>query len=130
MARRYVPSLVQAQQTLLVYGISFCYVRIMSENIQSAMFEILKRIQTDIGDVKSRLGGVENRLGGLESRVGSLEQRVSVMDARMERMEQIQRRMRRDNAAVLVMMRGAAALFDERLTAIEEDVKSLKRGRL
>jgi hypothetical protein len=50
----------------------------MGENVQSSLFEILKRVQTDVADVKERQG----------------------------RMEQILLKHRRVSAALLVMFRG------------------------
>lgn len=66
-----------------------------SENVQSAMLEILKRIQTDVADVKGRL----------------------------DRLEALVRKQGRDSAAMLVMMRGTVGIYDERLKVIEEDVR-------
>ena len=94
-------------------------VRLMAENVQSAMLEILKRIQTDVSDVKQRLGGVEQRLGGVEQRVGGIGQR-------MERVEDSVARQRRDSAAMLVMMRGTVGVFDERLLRVEEDIRLVR----
>lgn len=91
----------------------------MTENVESAMFEILKRIQVDVGDVKGRLERVETRLGHVETRLERVE-------TRLERMEVAAKRQRREGAAMLVMMRGAAGIFDERLEAIEDDVRALK----
>ena len=68
-----------------------------SENVQSAMLEILKRIQTDVADVKGRL----------------------------DRLEALVRKQGRDSAAMLVMMRGTVGIYDERLKVIEEDVRLL-----
>lgn len=59
------------------------------------MLEILKRIQTDVADVKGRL----------------------------DRLEALVRKQGRDSAAMLVMMRGTVGIYDERLKVIEEDVR-------
>ena len=77
----------------------------MPDNIQSAMFEILKRMQTDVSDIKTR---------------------VERLDTRVERFEMIAKRQRRDGAAMLVMMRGAVGVFDERMKGLEPDVKLLQ----
>jgi predicted nuclease with TOPRIM domain len=91
----------------------FWYVPAMTDNnIQSAMLEILKRIQADVSDVKTRLGQVESRLGQVESR--------------QERMEDMIKKHRRDSAAMLVMMRGTVGVFDERMSDLEEDVRLIK----
>jgi hypothetical protein len=91
----------------------------MPENVQSAMLEILKRIQSDMADVKNRLAGVEGRLGGVEGRLGGLE-------GRMERIEDIVGKQRRDSAAMLVMMRATVGAFDERLLRVEGDIGLIK----
>lgn len=80
----------------------------MTENVQSVMLEILKRIQSDVTDLKS---GVAN----LETRVG--------------RLEDLALKQRRDSAAMLVMMRGTIGVFNERMDAVEIDVMTLKEGR-
>jgi hypothetical protein len=77
----------------------------MVSNVESAMLEILKRIQTDVAEVKTRLGGVETRLGSVEAEM---------------------KKHRRDSAAMLVMMRGTVGVYDERLSAVEKDVRALQ----
>ncbi len=69
----------------------------MSENVQSAMFEILKKIQADIAAMGSSLARVEKIV---------LEQRTN-------------------GAAVLVMMRATVGVFDKRLLDVEEDVREI-----
>jgi hypothetical protein len=69
----------------------------MSENVQSAMLEILKTIQADVSGLK----------------------------ARMDKLETLARKQGRDSAAMLVMMRGTVGIYDERMKVIEEDVRLL-----
>jgi hypothetical protein len=69
----------------------------MSENVQSAMFEILKKIQADI----------------------------AAMDSRLARVEKIVLEQRTNGAAVLVMMRATVGAFDKRLIDVEEDVREI-----
>jgi uncharacterized protein YukE len=71
----------------------------MTDNVQDAMLEILKRIQADVGDVKSRVGRVETEIAEVQSTL---------------------RKMRRDQAGMLVMMRATAGDFDERVRELEE----------
>jgi hypothetical protein len=68
------------------------------EHVQDIMLDILKRIQTDVADIKMRV----------------------------EKLEDLGKKHRRDSAAMLVMMRGTAAVFNERLLAVEVDVRGLK----
>ena len=83
------------------------------------MFEILKRVQTDVSDIKTRVERIETRVERIETRVERLETRA-------ERFELIAKRQRRDSAAMLVMMRGTVGVFDERMKELEADVKLLQ----
>jgi hypothetical protein len=75
----------------------------MTDNtVQSAMLEILKRIQADVSGLKSE---------------------VSDLRASHARMEDMIKKHRRDSAAMLVMMRGTVGVFDERMSDLEEDVR-------
>lgn len=84
----------------------------MVENVQSAMFEILKRIQSDVSDVKTRLESVETRLGLVETKLETVARDV--------------KKTRLESAGMMVLMRSAAGTFDKRLTDIEDDVKFVK----
>lgn len=77
----------------------------MTDNVQSAMLEILKRIQTDVSGVKSDVSDVKSQL---------------------ERVEDTVIKQRRDTAAMLVMMRGTVGIFDERLLGVGEDIQLVK----
>lgn len=70
----------------------------MSDNVQSAMFEVLKRIQADVSDTNVRL----------------------------ERVEKLVKKQRRDSAAMLVMMRATAGEFEERISDLDDEMK--RRG--
>ena len=65
----------------------------MSENVQSAIFEILKSIQATLAE----------------------------HGRRFERIEDLIHKQRRDSAAMLVMMRGTAGVYEDRLTQLEVD---------
>lgn len=88
----------------------------MPDNIQSAMFEILKRVQTDLASVKTDVSEIKVRLENLDKRV--------------ERLEDIAKKQRRDSAAMLVMMRGTVGVFNERLNELDVNMVLLKeRGQ-
>jgi hypothetical protein len=72
----------------------------MSENVETAVLEILKRIQTDVGDVKEHVIGLEG----------------------------VVRKMRQDNAGMLVMMRATAGHFEARFSDLEDKVARLERA--
>lgn len=95
----------------------------MSDNVQSAMYEILKRIQTDMSDVKTRLGGVETRLGGVEARLGGVETRLGAVETRLDKVENGLHRVRQQNAGILALLTHAARGYDVRLAEFEERVK-------
>jgi hypothetical protein len=73
----------------------------MSDNVQTATLEILKKIQADISGIKDRL----------------------------DRIEDINRKQRRDSAGMLVMMRATAGDFDERVSEVEARVEALEARR-
>ncbi|PTM41369.1 hypothetical protein [Bosea sp. 124] len=77
----------------------------MSENAQTAMFEILKSIQADLAEHRKLFAGVNARFDGLEDLV---------------------RKQRRDTAGLLVMAKSVTGTFAEDLAAIEERVRVLE----
>ena len=74
----------------------------MTENVETAMFEILKNIQGDLAAFRAEA------------------------EIRFQRLEDGQRKQRRDLAAMLVMARGVVGDFDERVTKVEERVAALE----
>jgi hypothetical protein len=81
----------------------------MSDNVENAVFEILKRIQGDI------------TLGRSE-----MKQFRQDAETRFERLETLVRKQRRDGAAMLVMMRAAAGDFEERLAVVEQQLAAFE----
>ena len=79
------------------------------------MLEILKRIQTDVADIKGRVERFE----------GSVER----LDGNFQRLEGMAKKQRRDSAAMLVMIRGTAGVFDERMSELELDIQLIKDRR-
>ena len=72
------------------------------ENVQSVTLDILKAIQASIADLDGRV------------------------DARMSVIEDLMRKQRCDMAGILVLMKGAAGQFDERVTDLERRVTTLE----
>ena len=91
----------------------------MADNVQSAMLEILKRIQSD-------LAGVKSDVTDLKSDVAALKSDVADVKSRLERVEDVVVKQRRDSAAMLVMMRATVGVFDQRLLGVEEDIRLVK----
>lgn len=85
----------------------------VSENVQSAMFETLKKIQADLASFSAEMN---TRFEQVEQRFGSLDDLV--------------RKQRRDTAGLLVMAKSITGNFAEELAAVEERVAALEaRGR-
>lgn len=70
----------------------------MSENVQTAMFDILKAIQTELADHRRRFDTIEELI----------------------------RKQRRDTAGLLVMAKSVVGDFAEQLAAMEERVAALE----
>jgi hypothetical protein len=85
----------------------------MSENVQTAMFEILKKIQADLVSFRTEVS-----------------ERFTHVEARFEGLDDLVRKQRRDTAGLLVMAKSITGNFAEELAAIEERVRVLEaRGR-
>lgn len=78
----------------------------MSDNTHNLTLDVLKRIQSDIGEFRQSI------------------------ETRLERLEEINRKQRRDSAGMLVMMRATAGDFDERVSEVEERVAALEAAEL
>ena len=87
----------------------------MADNVQSAMFEILKRIQSDVSELKTDVSGLKGD--------------VSVLKTDVAQLKAIAIKQRRDSAAMLVMFRATVGHFNERLCKVEDDVQVLKDRR-
>jgi hypothetical protein len=83
----------------------------MRENVQTAMYEILKKIQADLASFRA-----------------DVNERFVRVDARFEGLEDLVRKQRRDTAGLLVMAKSITGNFAEELAAVEERVKLLEAG--
>ena len=77
----------------------------MSENVETAMFEILRKIQGDLAAFRTEA------------------------EDRFQRIEDGLRKQRRDNAAMLIMARAVVGDFDERVTKVEDRVTALEAAK-
>lgn len=84
----------------------------MADNVQSAMLETLKRVQSDLAEVKGH--------------VAQLRSDMADVKPHLERVEDIVTKQRRDSAAMLIMMRATVGVFNERVGKLETDVQVLK----
>jgi DNA repair ATPase RecN len=85
----------------------------MSENVQTTMFEILKRIQADMSSFRAETN-----------------ERFEKIEQRFDELGMLFRKQRRDMAGLLVMAKGTSGQFAEDLAAVEERVAALEaRGR-
>jgi hypothetical protein len=85
----------------------------MSDNVQTAMFDILKKMQAENADFRK-----------------SVEQQFAQVAERFDRLEEINRKQRRDSAGMLVMMRATAGDFDQRINDVvtRMDAMEARRG--
>lgn len=79
--------------------------------MQTAMYEILKKIQADLASFRA-----------------DVNERFVRVDARFEGLEDLVRKQRRDTAGLLVMAKSITGNFAEELAAVEERVKLLEAG--
>ncbi len=77
----------------------------MSENVQTAMFEVLERIQAQLSEH---------------------DKRFDVVDKRFDELGDLVRKQRRDTAGLLVMAKAVTGDFAEQVAAIEERVRVLE----
>lgn len=84
----------------------------MSENVQTAMYEILKKIQAQLTEHDKRFDAVDKRFDAVEKR--------------FDEMGELVRKQRRDTAGLLVMAKSITGNFAEELAAIEERVRVLE----
>ncbi|WP_375414455.1 hypothetical protein [uncultured Bradyrhizobium sp.] len=80
----------------------------MTDTLADAVPQILSKIQDSISTLRSEVG----------------QFRTSV-EGRLDRLEQLNRKYRRDAAAMMVIMRSTAGNFDERVSAVEERLAAL-----
>lgn len=83
----------------------------MSENVQAAMYEILKTIQADLASFRT-----------------DVNERFARVEARFESLDDLVRKQRRDTAGLLVMAKSITGNFAEELAAVEERVRVLEAG--
>jgi DNA repair ATPase RecN len=88
----------------------------MVESPTDAVPQILIKIQDSISALRSEVGTIRSEVGQFRTSV----------EGRLDRLEQLNRKYRRDAAAMMVIMRATAGDFDERVNAVEERVTALE----
>lgn len=81
----------------------------MSENVQTAMFDILKKIQANMSLFRAETNA-----------------RFELVEKRFDEIGDLVRKHRRDTAGLLVMAKATTGQFAEELAAIEERVRILE----
>jgi len=76
------------------------------------MFEVLKSVQASIADLRAEMEDTRT-----EMRTGHAE------------LKDLARKQRRDMAGILVLMKGAAGVFEERVTSLEHRVAVLEQDQ-
>jgi hypothetical protein len=85
----------------------------MADTLTDAVPQILIKIQDSISALRSEVG----------------QFRTSV-EGRLDRLEQLNRKYRRDAAAMMVIMRATAGDFDERASEVEGRVTPLEASKI
>jgi DNA repair ATPase RecN len=88
----------------------------MADESTNAVPQILIKIQDSISTLRSELGSLRSEVGQFRTSV----------EGRLDRLEQLNRKYRRDAAAMMVIMRATAGDFDERVTEVEQRVTALE----
>jgi hypothetical protein len=88
----------------------------MGDNVENAVFEILKKIQ---GDLATFRASVDTRFDAIDSHFGAVDTRIAAV-------ETLLRKQRRDSAGMLVMTRAVSGDFEERVTDLEQRVGKLE----
>jgi uncharacterized protein YceH (UPF0502 family) len=78
----------------------------VSENVQTAMFEILRSVQASVGDMRSQMAELRGEVAELKD---------------------LARKQRRDVAGILVMMKSVAGDFDERVSDLERKMAAVEQ---
>jgi DNA repair ATPase RecN len=91
----------------------------MVENPTDAVPQILIKIQDSISALRSELGAFRSEVGQFRTSV----------EGRLDRLEQLNRKYRRDAAAMMVIMRATAGDFDERVNEVEGRVTALEASK-
>jgi hypothetical protein len=88
----------------------------MADEPTDAVPQILIRIQDSISAIRSEVGTLRSEVGQFRTSV----------EGRLDRLEQLNRKYRRDAAAMMVIMRATAGDFDERVNEVVERVAALE----
>jgi BMFP domain-containing protein YqiC len=88
----------------------------MGDNVESAVFEILKKIQGDLAAFRTEV----------DKRFDEVDRRFNAVDARFGGIETIIRKQQRDSAGMLVMTRAVSGDFDKRVSELEQRVTRLE----
>jgi phage shock protein A len=99
----------------------------MTENVQSAMYEILKSVQGSIARLEQSVGKVDQRVIELDRRIEGLDGRVAELESGQAELKDLARKQRRDVAGILVMMKSVAGDFDERVSDLERKMAAVEQ---
>ncbi len=81
----------------------------MSDSVQSAIFEIPRKFHAELSKVQGDLANVLSRLENVKKRTASIDETV--------------RKMRRNNAGLLIMARMTVGHFAERISHLESKME-------
>jgi hypothetical protein len=95
----------------------------MTGDVENVVLEILKRIQTDIADLRA---SVDTRLDAVDGRLGAVDDRLITVEGRLSLVEDSLRRQRRDVAGLLVIAKSAAGDLALQIEAVERRTAALE----
>jgi DNA repair ATPase RecN len=95
------------------------YVLIMPDGLTDITTDLLIAIREDISSFRASVEGHLDRVEG----------RLDLVEGRLDQLEQTGRKYRRDAAAMMVIMRATTGDFDERVSAVEEQIAALEASK-
>lgn len=95
----------------------------MADNVENAVFEILKKIQAELAAFKT---SVDRRFDGVDRRFDDVDDRLASVDVRLGGVETVVRKQQRNSAGMLVMTRAISGDFDKRVSELELRVTRLE----
>jgi exonuclease VII small subunit len=98
----------------------------MSETVQSAMFEVLKSVQSSIARLEQTVTRIDQRGIEHDRRLTELERGQEGLERGQTELKELARKQRRDVAGIIVMMKSVAGDFDERVSAVERRLDAVE----
>ena len=95
----------------------------MAEDMETIVLEILKRIQTDVADLRRDMA---NGFSVVESRLDTVDKTMTTVESRLGAVEDSLRLQRRDTAGLLVIAKSAVGDLALQIEAVERRTTALE----